>query len=113
MGDLAMSPSPIGFGDLGRAHALIRVRLRGRQGGEMIGVRRVVREEGTDGEAGRKAKVGTAHTTSIVLHAHPPFSVFGRLHFGRLQEWIGMLSLRRWRLGRLQLRLLRRPRKRR
>ena len=105
MGDLAMSPSPIGFGDLGRAHALIRVWLRGRQGGEMIGVRRVVREEGTDGEAGRKAKVGTAHTAIIVRHAHPPVSVFGRL-----QEWIGMLSLRRWRLGRLQLRLLRRPR---
>ena len=104
MGDLAMSPSPIGFGDLGRAHALIRVRLRGRQGDERIGVRRMVREEGTDGEAGRKAKVGTAHTTSIVLHAHPPFSVFGRL-----QEW----SLRRWQLGRLQLRLLGRPRERR
>ena len=108
MGDLAMSPSPIGFSDLGRALALIRVRLRGRQGDERIGVRRMVREEGTDGEAGRKAKVGTAHTTSIVLHAHPPFSVFGRL-----QEWIEMLSLRRWRLGRLQLRLLGRPRERR
>ena len=98
MGDLAMSPSPIGFSDLGRALALIRARLRGRQGDERIGVRRMVREEGTDGEAGRKAKVGTAHTTSIVLHAHPPFYV---------------LSLRRWRLGRLQLRLLGRPRERR
>ena len=108
MGDLAMSPSPIGFGDLGRAHALIRVRLRGKQGDERIGVRRMVREEGTDGEAGRKAKVGTAHTAIIDSHAHLPISVFGRL-----QEWIGMLSLRRWRLGRLQLRLLRRPRERR
>ena len=68
----------------------------------------MVREEGTDGEAGRKAKVGTAHTAIIVSHAHPPVS-----GFGRLQEWIGLLSLRRWRLGRLQLRLLRRPRERR
>ena len=104
-----MSPSPIGFGDLGRAHALIRVWLRGRQGGERIGVRKVVREEGTDGEAGREAKVGTAHTAVIDSHAHMPVvSVFGWL-----QEWIGMLSLRRWRLGRLQLRLLGRPRERR
>ena len=74
----------------------------------MIGVRRVVREEGTDGEAGRKANVGTAHTAIIDSHAHPPVS-----DFGRLQEWIGMLILRRWRLERLQLRLLGRPRERR